>query len=279
MRKHFLKLFTALILLAAMMLSGCFTRCTPDPYLVDRTEGWEPVLTLKVDFGFGKVYAGASPLCDEFLDFKPYSAHEYLTEENFWPAAQEAMRLNLGDPHEELRGNTEVINEGGAIGFVTDRFAVVFDRPSGKLLFCADFEKTECLSRHNSDGVQLTVNAASLTADQLSELMRISNYYDIASELNLKGVELPLTAQGAFELSVGMDVKHWHGNGHRFYTTGGAFYVYYSEVSNAMFVVANTYIQAFDVASGKLLMMSSYGTSGGKVKRPWGEDNSYQLPG
>lgn len=278
MRKHFLKLFTALILLAAMMLSGCFTRCTPDPYLVDRTEGWEPVLTLKVDFSFGNVDANSSALWDEFLDFKPYSAHEYLTEENFWPAAQEAMRLNLGDPHEELRGNTEVINEGGAIGFVTDRFAVVFDRPSGKLLFCADFEKTDCLSRHNSDGVQLTVNAAALDPAQLEEIHKVSGFEFASSELEIKDVSLPLTAQGAFDLSVSMDVKSWGGST-PLASTGGAFYVYYSEVSNAMFVVANTYIQAFDVASGKLLMMSSYGTSGGKVKRPWGEDNSYQLPG
>jgi hypothetical protein len=46
-----------------------------------------------------------------------------------------------------------------------------------------------------------------------------------------------------------------------------------------MFVVANTYIQAFDVESGNLLFMSRYGTSSGREKKPWGEDNSYQLPG
>ena len=82
------------------------------------------------------------------------------------------------------------------------------------------------------------------------------NYIKIEEKLTTKSL-LPLTAEGAYKRSV--DTRDlWPPSTKIGGATGGAFKVYYSENSNAMFVVANTYIQAFDVETGKLLFMDHY---------------------
>lgn len=205
-----------LLLLSVMsiltfLLSGCvFSLTKPvDPYLVDRTEGWDPKIMLVVKL-------------------MPVDAVKVLDPNAsvFW-----SKYIDLG------KFDTRNLN----------------DYP---------------------ESINVTADLALMTADELSEIQQTADcikpldYY----KPDTSGITLPLTAQGAFELSLRMKVNEWNGTT-RFAATQGPFYVYYSKASNALFVVTNTYVQAFDVETGALLLMHSYGE--GSLKRKlWGDDLS-----
>ena len=263
--------FCFLLLSLIVLLCGCVIGFTEEPYLDDRTEGWMPRIVLNVDFNLQDLDFEASELWPAILDFKPYTHPESVTDKNFSKAADEAVKLNLGSGFDENWKNCKPITRESVIGFINEDAAVVFDSDSGRLMFCAALKEQPALSKHLTEYLRLTVDAASLTANQLSEIHRVSGFLKADSKVKLEEVTLPLSAQGAFDLSVDMNVKSWGGTT-PLAGTGGAFRVYYSENSNAMFVVTNTYVQAFDVETGKLLLMSSMG---GKTRD--GADESIKL--
>ncbi len=252
-------------------LCGCVIGYIEEPYLDDRTEGWNPQLIINVDFLLDELDAEASVLWKAILDFKPYTYPEKVSVENFDKAADEAIKLNLNKPYSETCKDSEIVDYGNVVGIINDSVVVVFASSTGRLKFCADITNHSELSRH-LEYLQFTANAASLTADELAEIQRASGFENAPSRVDLKAVSLPLTAQGAYDLSVNMDVKSWHGSS-RLAATGGPFRVYYSNVSDAFFVVTNTYIQAFEASTGELLLMHSYG----EVRlneHPYGRDDS-----
>lgn len=268
------KAITVVILfLIVTSLCGCVLGRAGEPYLDDRTEGWDPLLTLCVDFTLDRLDAETSELWHEIIDFKAYTYPDKLTKDNFSKAADEAMKINLGDSFSEIGKAHEVVDLRNVYGFINNDAIVVFDSGTGRLKFCADLTNNSAL-KEQFGNLLLSVNAADLTASQLAEIQKVSGYDDAPSRVDLKNISLPLTAQGAYELSVNMDVKTWHGSS-RLAATGGAFRIYYSAASDAFFVVTNTYIQALEKSTGELLLMHSYGKVSLKLNEyPYGRDDS-----
>ena len=265
---------TIILVLLAMIVftGGCVCSKPAAPYLEDRTVGWKPELLVTLYYNEYELDANGSSLWQSVIDFKPFVFSGQLTAESFPLAAEEAMKLNFGEDFFGLNINYELYNLLNTIGFITEEAAVLFETDTGRLMFCANIESNSALSIDNVGNLMLTVDAAGLTASQLDEINQKSNYRDYGSRVHLEEATLPLTAKGAYDLSVGMDLVHTGGSP-RLSITGGAFLVYYSDVSDAFFVVTNTYIQAFDVSTGKLLMMNSYGSVGAD-EYPYGRDNS-----
>lgn len=214
--KYILKrilLFVVIVCIPCFVLSGCviYFHEPIEPYLVDRTEGWEPKLMLVVGLtptdATEKLDADASVFWSNYIDLESFNPKDYDHYSKFEPE----------------------------------------------------------------------VNAALLSADELREIQITADCMEIPAyaEPDLSSVVLPLTAQGAFDISVGMNVKKWYGTT-PLAMTQGPFCVYYSEVSNALFVVTNTYIQAFDKETGELLMMHRYG-KGSWNRDVWGKDQSIEI--
>lgn len=55
---------------------GCVIGYVEDPYLDDRTEGWDPQLKINVDILLDDLYTEASDLWKRTLDFNPYTYTE-----------------------------------------------------------------------------------------------------------------------------------------------------------------------------------------------------------
>ena len=268
---HFKAVTLILLLSFIMCLSGCVIGTPEEPYFEDRTTGWRPNLTLKAVFNIDDLDAEDSDLWAELIDFIPFTYSESVTDKNFGKAADEAMAANLGSSFTEIGKAHKTVVYENAIGFINSNAAVVFDPNTGRLKFCADLTKTDALKEQNGN-LLLSVNAAELTSAQLEEIQNAAGWEDASQKVDLTDVTLPLTAQGAYDLSVAMDVRSWNGSS-RLASTGGAFRVYWSDTSGAFFVVTNTYIQAFEASTGKLLLMHSYG----KIRSneyPYGKDDS-----
>ena len=267
---------TALIMVlltAIVFFGGCVFSKPAAPYLEDRTVGWKPELLVTLYYNEYELDADGSSLWQSVIDFKPFTYSEELTAESFPFAAEEALKLNLGEGFSGLNNNYDLYDSQNTMGFISKELAVLFETDTGRLMFCANIASNSSLSIDNVGNLMLTVDVAGLTASQLDEINQKSNYRDYGSRVHLEEATLPLTAKGAYDLSVGMDLVHTGGSP-RLNCTGGAFRVYYSDVSDAFFVVTNTYIQAFDVSTGKLLMMNSYGSVGHGKEYYYGKDNS-----
>lgn len=259
----FKSLRLAMIMLVIASSIGCVFGRTEAPHFDDRTVGWLPKLKLTVEFGLEELDAENSELWRGNIPFTPYSFDKKLSEDNIMDAATEAIKLNLGEAHSAVGAEYELIEKdasfaGNTIGVLTDSILVLFASNTGRLKFCADLNDQVDLKMKSKEALQLTVDLAGLSSSALCELQALSSFNEPVVKPSIGDIKLPLTAQGAFDISVGMDVGSWNGSS-RLAATGGAFRVYTSEASNALFVVTNTYVQAFDAETGKLLMMSNYG--------------------
>ncbi len=270
------RLLAVLAFAAAIM--GCVCGKDREPYLDDRTEGWQPRLTLKVKFWPDELDAEASELWSNMIRFVPYSFGGEVSNDNIMAAAAEAIKLNLGEDYAAIDTGYELIEKNASfskntIGVLTDSILVLFASSTGRLKFCANLKDLPMMKMNSEGALLFSLDAAQLSASELCELQKRSSFNDLVVKPSLAGIALPLTAQGAFAVSLGMDVKSWNGSS-RLAATGGAFKVYRSERSNALFVVTNTYIQAFDIATGKMLLMSPFDT---KANGRFGCDESTRL--
>lgn len=239
----------------ALALTGCACTKASDPYLVDRTEGWQANTTLVLSYKPSDLDAEYSKVWNELLNFVPYSFQGELSQQTFQQAAIEAIRLNFGESAANTIGNHDVnvkSEKGTGIKEVlyslSDEYIIVFDANTGRLKFCADLRNSEMLNSYSGsdfDVLLLSINIASLSPAALKELQGSADCIDFSSvdypEPDANSLSLPLTAKGAYDLSVGMDVKHWHGSSHRFSATGGAFAVYRSLDGESLIVITNTY--------------------------------------
>jgi|GEM_PF-3070754 len=284
MKRRVNRTIIASLLFTLIMLTGCVIGKSEEPYLEDRTQGWKPKLTYYAEFPLWKLEAEDSELWTDIIDFKPFTFAEKLTKENFSNAAEEALRLNFGEAYNDIGGSYELVEVDNTMGFITDDYVVVFDTETGKLKFCADIEHTDVLKKQ-LDSLRLTIDLAELSAAELREIDDAcgmiegppypTNVIGVLKRPEVGDTPLPLAAEGAYALSVGMDVKSWGGST-PLAATGGAFKVYSGEASNTLFVVTNTYVQAFDVESGELILMCRY-FSGGLGIRADGKDESQKL--
>lgn len=267
------------MLLALLIGAGCVIGASEESYLDDRTEGWTPKLMLKVKFQPEYIDANSSLFWSDLIDFKAYTFPNELTEETLPQAAEEALRLNYGESFAGIGKKYEILesfrpNSANNVIYLISKEAVaVFEKNTGKLLFCADFRLSGSLSKSISQ-VELEVDLVSLNSDMLNEIQRAGDCMNANIMPDIMSVTLPLDAQGAYDLSIGMNVKSWNGTT-RLAATGGRFAVYFAPKSNAFFVVTNTYIQAFDRDSGSLLLMHSYGTGTWGIHY-WGQDESFK---
>ncbi|MBR3297790.1 MAG: hypothetical protein IKI64_01155 [Clostridia bacterium] len=271
-------IWLAMIIPFILASAGCVFGRTEAPYLDDRTEGWQPRLTLKTEFGPDELDAEASELWKNIIHFIPYSFGGEVSKDNVIVAASEAIKLNLDEAYAAIGTEYELIEKNDSfskntIGILTDSTLVLFAADTGRLKFCADLKDRSALKMNSDGALLLTIDAAQLSSSALRELQKHSSFNDPVVKPSTCGVTLPLTAQGAFDISLGMDVKSWNGSS-RLAATGGAFKVYRSEASNALFVATNTYIQAFDVDTGEMLLMLPYETIG---NCRYGHDESTRL--
>lgn len=246
----FITIVAAYLILSALV--GCECSWSEDPYLEDRTEGWEPAIMVNVPFRFDQLDAESGELWNDIIEFKPYCYGQRITNANFWKAVAEVLKLYLVDAHREFTIPNKPESRDGKTGFINNDFAIVFEDETGRLVFFADIKNNPQLTYKDSKLI-LTIDVAKLNATQLAELHSIHDARIVEKPFHPRvlGISLPLTAEGAYEISLNMGVKKWKYLGR----TGGAFKVYSSERSNTMLVVANTYVQAFDINSGKMIMM------------------------
>lgn len=95
------------------------------------------------------------------------------------------------------------------------------------------------------------------------------DFYSIGSSLprerfalDATGAELPLDAQGAYDLAAKMINEGVYISGsHQLTITGGALYVYYCEKSDAFFIVSNTCVQAIAREDGQQLLLMELGSN------------------
>lgn len=257
----------AVVLIVPLLFAGCVIGKGIDPYLVDRTEGWEPKVMPISSVLIYDIDENDSALWRYLTGFTPFVFENGVSKENLSAAMDAAYRLNYGTDAGVIGSEIKVYETESSLGKkvivgMTDSVVTVFNQETGALNACIDFRRNECISYYTETNVRVTANIADLDKGQLKEFGRdpfeAYDLDDLPIAPDISGAELPLNAKEVFDISVGMNVKKWYGSSW-IASTGGAFTVYYAEKSDCLILCTNTYVQAFDRETGELLMMHNFG--------------------
>lgn len=258
------------MLMLALMMCGatsCILGEAKPPYMVDRSEGWEfsfPVtaatsmetLSSKDGFDVWRELLVAQPV-------EPFGRVEETQVEKF---AEKALRTVFGEAYLDAGGKHSIIKEeleDDVWLYRNGSVIVVLHKVTGEVWACIDTRLQPQFTIARGFQIEYDCNLEDLNREELLD------FYSIGSSLprerfalDATGAELPLDAQGAYDLAAKMINEGVYISGsHPLTITGGALYVYYCEKSDAFFIVSNTCVQAIAREDGQQLLLMELGSN------------------
>lgn len=273
-----------IFLMIAFVLSvaaGCVATGDPEPpYMVDRTEGWEPSFPATAETSLGVFCCNESSFDTwrELLAARPVEPLGRIEERQVEKSAEQALRAVFGGAYLDTGGKKSFVMEntkGNAWIYQNGSVIVALEKDTGEIWACVDTRLQPQIQIVDETLIRYTRQLEELTREELLQFDSVSgNMSKKVSEYfrpDMTNVELPLDVQGAYALAEQTVIEGIRSLPAAYRYTGGALYIYYCKASDAYFIVSSTCIQAIARDNGEQLLLigyrNQYGNSLDKSKR------------
>lgn len=264
----------ALVTVALASTAGCrWVKISglsePDPpYMVDRTEGWELSYTIKEEVEVERLDRGGliSKSWKELLTPKPIELLGPVMEEQVEECARKVLQETFGEVYLEPSGKNATVMEsstGSAWIYWDESVLVAFDKETGKVWACVDVRLLPHITfPHDGPTVEYAGSLEEMDREELQAFAGATRSGGPSVPcVDITDIELPLDAQSAYEIGERTVFEICRKQPAKVGEAGGPLYIYYSEVSDAYFVVNAVFIQALAGEDGEQLFLSLGGTS------------------
>lgn len=250
----------------------CAGREPPPPYMVDRTEGWEP--------SFPATLGNSVDLLDKQQNFESWKALLVprpveplgpVEKEQVEECARKVLQETFGEAYLEPNGKNAAVTEsssGRAWIYQDWSVLVAFDKETGEVWACIDVRLQPHITfLDDKTTFRYKCQLEELNREQLRWAGTAASGWRTEWNVDISDIELPLDAQKAYEIgerTVYEVCRHQPAMGR---SVGGALYIYYCETSDAYLVVNSFFIQALPREEGEPMFLWGYGSWKDKSRR------------
>lgn len=254
------------------LLVDCADHEPPPPYMVDRTEGWEPSFPAKV--------VNSVNLLDKQQNFeslrallvpRPVEPLGPVEEEQVEECVRKALQETFGEAYLEPNGKNATVTEsssGQAWIYQDKSVLVAFDKETGEVWASIDVRLQPHITfLDDKTTFRYDCQLEELNREQLRWVGTAASGWQTEWNVYISDIELPLDAQKAYEIgerTVYEVCRHQPAMGR---SVGGALYIYYCETSDAYLVVNSFFIQALPREEGEPMFLWGYGSWKDKSRR------------
>lgn len=254
----------ALFIGVCIVLKCCAATGEPAPlYMVDRTEGWEPSFpaTAMTSVCILDANEGSFEAWKALLVPRPVEPLGQVEEAQVETYAERALRDAFGEAYLDMGGRSATVSEsssGSAWIYQNGPVLVAFDKATGEVWACVDMRLQPHIEVRDTTSVRYTCQMEKLNREELLRFGSAASELPAHLRPDTAHIELPLDAQGAYELGEWTAVEICRKQPAKVGRTGGALYIYYCEASDAYFIVNDTFIQALAREDGEQLLLWFY---------------------
>lgn len=268
-----------LVFATTIPMVGCVG--TPDtPVFVDRSIGWELSLGAYADLLIETIgdtidspqeVAFWNDILLEPIKSKEFSESGYITHANIKKRIIEVMKTFFGDSYIDIGAGDIKIHEDSKKAVVVaynENIVVALERETGAPILCIDERIQPAFEIYTGGSVgheyhvaRYYCNLADMNVEELEQYNTANSIIKLYERYDTTQLNLPLDAQGAFQIVEYMILNRKMGSGF-LSGVGGKCYVYYCQKSDAWFVVTNGTVHAFARETGKQLLFMPFGEKG-----------------
>ena len=247
------------------LLVDCADREPPPPYMVDRTEGWEPSFPAKV--------VNSVNLLDKQQNFeslqallvpRPVEPLGPVVEEQVEECVRKVLQETFGEAYLEPNGKNATVTEsssGQAWIYQDKSVLVAFDKETGEVWASIDVRLQPHITfLDDKTTFRYDCQLEELNREQLRWIGTAASGWQTEWNVDISDIELPLDAHSAYEIGERTVYEFCRKQPAKLGGTGGALYIYYFEPSDVYFVANETFIQALPREEGDPLFLWGYGS-------------------
>lgn len=247
------------------LLVDCADREPPPPYMVDRTEGWEPSFPAKV--------VNSVNLLDKQQNFeslqallvpRPVEPLGPVVEEQVEECVRKVLQETFGEAYLEPNGKNATVTEsssGQAWIYQDKSVLVAFDKETGEVWASIDVRLQPHITfLDDKTTFRYDCQLEELNREQLRWVGTAASGWQTEWNVDISDIELPLDAHSAYEIGERTVYEFCRKQPAKLGGTGGALYIYYFEPSDVYFVANETFIQALPREEGDPLFLWGYGS-------------------
>lgn len=247
------------------LLVDCADHEPPPPYMVDRTEGWEPSFPAKV--------VNSVNLLDKQQNFeslrallvpRPVEPLGPVEEEQVEECVRKALQETFGEAYLEPNGKNATVTEsssGQAWIYQDKSVLVAFDKETGEVWASIDVRLQPHITfLDDKTTFRYDCQLEELNREQLRWVGTAASGWQTEWNVDISDIELPLDAHSACEIGERTVYEFCRKQPATGGTVGGALYIYYCEPSDVYLVVNRYFIQALPREEGDPLFLWGYGS-------------------
>ncbi len=251
------------------------------PVLVDRSNGWELSLGVYADLLIETIgdiidspqeVAFWNDILLEPIKSTEFPKSSYITHANIKKRVIEVMKTFFRDNYIDIGAGDIKIHEDSEKAVMVaynENIVVALERETGTPILCIDeriqpvFEiyTKRPVGGHEYHVVRYYCNLADMNAEELEQYNTANSSIRLFDRCDIPQLDLPLDAQGAYQIVEYMILNRKMGSGF-LSGVGGECYVYYCQKSDAWFVVTDGTVHAFARETGKQLLFMPFGGKG-----------------
>lgn len=250
----------------------CAGREPPPPYMVDRTEGWEPSFPARLIRSVDSLIQQQNfESWKALLVPRPVEPLGPVVEEQVEKCVRKVLQETFGEAYLEPNGKNATVTEsssGQAWIYRDLSVLVAFDKETGEVWASIDVRLQPHITfLDDKTTFRYDCQLEELNREQLRWVGTAASGWQTEWNVDISDIELPLDAHSAYEIGERTVYEFCRKQPAKLGGTGGALYIYYFEPSDVYFVANETFIQALPREEGDPLFLWGYGSWKDKSRR------------
>lgn len=243
----------------------CAGREPPPPYMVDRTEGWEPSFPARLIRSVDSLIQQQNfESWKALLVPRPVEPLGPVVEEQVEKCVRKVLQETFGEAYLEPNGKNATVTEsssGQAWIYRDLSVLVAFDKETGEVWASIDVRLQPHITfLDDKTTFRYDCQLEELNREQLRWVGTAASGWQTEWNVDISDIELPLDAHSAYEIGERTVYEFCRKQPAKLGGTGGALYIYYFEPSDVYFVANETFIQALPREEGDPLFLWGYGS-------------------